>query len=80
VKWGDRTTAVLHHLLRAALSWRNADSPVSAADLNLGQCHTIEHRRAVTKGAPVEPRMAFGVIIAVTRSSEVKIIGNSYIP
>jgi hypothetical protein len=24
--------------------------------------------------------MAFGVIIAVTRSSEVKIIGNSYVP
>jgi hypothetical protein len=29
----------------------HADSALSAADLNLGQCHTIEHRRVVTKGA-----------------------------
>jgi hypothetical protein len=29
----------------------HADSALSAADLNLGQCHTIEYRRVVTKGA-----------------------------
>jgi hypothetical protein len=29
----------------------HAESALSAADLNLGQCHIIEHRRVVTKGA-----------------------------
>jgi hypothetical protein len=36
--------------------------------------------RSLPEPAAVEPMMAFGVIIAVTRSSEARIIGNSHVP
>ena len=50
-------------------------------------CSAGRHDRAIgarlLAAAPVlavEPMMAFGVIIAVTRSSEARIIGNSHVP
>jgi hypothetical protein len=36
--------------------------------------------RSLPEPAAVEPIMAFGVVIAVTRSSEARIIGNSHVP
>jgi hypothetical protein len=50
-------------------------------------CSAGRHDRAIgarlLAAAPVlavEPMMAFGVIIAVTRSGEARIIGNSHVP